>query len=96
MKETQANMEESERDTERGNSEQEKNSDHPGQNEDLLPKRGVFFCRMDVVWVWKVWHEPEHSTLQIMPQTGPHNRLKHQEPLLPPTQESRQTVWREK
>lgn len=32
-------MEESERDTELGNSEQEKNADQPKQNEELLPQK---------------------------------------------------------
>lgn len=41
MKETQTNMEESERDTKRDNSEQEKDSDQPRQNEELVPKRDV-------------------------------------------------------
>lgn len=41
MKETQTNMEESERDTKRDNSEQEKDSDQPRQNEELAPKRDV-------------------------------------------------------
>lgn len=41
MKETQTNMEESERDTKRDNSEKEKVSDQPRQNEELVPKRDV-------------------------------------------------------
>ena len=41
-------MEESERDTEQGNSEQEKDSDQPRQNEELLPKRGA----TSVAWTW--------------------------------------------
>ena len=39
MKATQTNMEESERDTERGNSKQEKDSNQPRQNDVLVPKR---------------------------------------------------------
>lgn len=64
-------------------------------NEELRPKRGGFFCRMDVVQAWKVWHGPENRTLKVTPQTGPHSRLKHHLPLLPPTQGSHWTAWRE-
>ncbi len=41
MKAAQTNMEESGRDTKRGNSEQEKDSDQPRQNKELLLKRGA-------------------------------------------------------
>lgn len=40
MNATQTNTEESERDTERGNSEQE-DSDQPRQNKDIVAKRGT-------------------------------------------------------
>lgn len=55
---------ESECDTEQSKSKQEKDSDHPGQHQEVVPKSHI-----DVVWVWKVWHRPENQTLQIMPQT---------------------------
>ena len=48
MKATQTNMEESERDTERGNTEQEKDSDQPRLNEEFVPKRGA----TSVAWTW--------------------------------------------
>ena len=43
------NMQESEYDIEWGNSEQEKDSNQPRQNKELISKRG-YFCRMDMVW----------------------------------------------
>ena len=45
--ETIINMEE--RDTEWGNSQQKKDSDQPRQNKGLVPKKGGYFCGMDVV-----------------------------------------------
>ncbi len=47
MKATETNMEDSECDTERGNSEQVKNSDKR-QNKEILPKRGA----TSVAWTW--------------------------------------------
>ena len=48
MKATQTNMEESERDTERVNTEQEKDPDQPRLNEEFVPKRGA----TSVAWTW--------------------------------------------
>lgn len=39
-------MEENERDSEQGYSEQEKDSDQPRQNDDLMPKRGATYIAM--------------------------------------------------
>ncbi len=66
MKATQTNMEESERDTERGTFEKDKDSEQPRQNEELLPQKKGYFCHMDTLWIWKVWHGPENRTLQII------------------------------
>ncbi len=63
MKVTQTNMEESEHDTGRGNSQQEKYSDLPRQNKELAPKRGA----TSVTWTWfgceKSDTGPENCTL---------------------------------
>jgi len=64
-------MEESKRNTEKGHSEQEKDSGQPRQNEGLLLSHG---CSLDMKSLTR--SKQLQRTLQIMLQTGSHNRLK--------------------
>lgn len=70
LRDSNTNTEESEGDTEWGNSKQEKDSNHAAKTEwgARTSKRG-YFCHTNVVWVWKVWHGPGTCALQIMLQT---------------------------
>lgn len=66
-------MEESEWDTERGNSEQETDSNQPRKNKVLMRKRGA----TSAAWTWFGYEKSDRD-----------NRLKHHQPLIPPTQDS--------
>ncbi len=89
MKATQTNMEESERDTERGNSKQEKDSDQPRQqNQEVTLKRGT----TSVAWTWfgreKFDMEQKTVPCKLCRRPVPTTDSKRCKPLLPPTQES--------
>ncbi len=90
-KATQTNMEESERDTERGNSEQEKDSDQPRQNQELVPKRGatsVAFMRFGYeksdtdqkTVLWKLCRRPVPTTDSNTTNLFYHLRKSHVKP----------------
>lgn len=86
MKATQLNTDESEHDRKFNNSEQEKDSNHPRPNKELLPKRESPF-------VAQTWYEKSDMDQKMTLQIVPHNRLKkHFFLLLPPMQELCETV----
>lgn len=62
----------------------------PRQIGELVPKQGA----ISVAWAWFGYEKSDivQKTVQIMQQTGLHQRHRHNEPLLPLMQQSRERV----